>query len=63
MTRKSGSSVLTKVAAFLLIIVLLGVIAVGVWLGVETQGFKDWTYFNGEQTEQPAEEDSEEEQP
>lgn len=65
MTRKSGSSVLTKVAAFLLIIVLLGVIAVGVWLGVETQGFKDWTYFNGEQqTEQPAEEEQpEEEQP
>lgn len=58
MSRKSGSSVLTKVAAFLLIIVLLGVIAVGVWLGVETQGFKDWTYFNGEQqTEQPAEEE------
>lgn len=46
----------TRIAAFLLVIILLGVIGGAIFVGVKSEGFKNWDYFKGEQTEQPEEE-------
>lgn len=46
----------TKIAAFLLVIILLGVIGGAIFVGIKSEGFKNWDYFKGEQTEQPEEE-------
>lgn len=52
---KKGS-IWTRIAAFLLVIILLGVIGGAIFVGVKSEGFKNWDYFKGEQTEQPEEE-------
>ena len=46
----------TRIAAFLLVIILLGIIGGAIFVGVKSEGFKNWDYFKGEQTEQPEEE-------
>lgn len=46
----------TKIAAFLLVIILLGIIGGAIFVGIKSEGFKNWDYFKGEQTEQPEEE-------
>ena len=52
---KKGS-IWTRIAAFLLVIILLGVIGGAIFVGIKSEGFKNWDYFKGEQTEQPEEE-------
>ena len=52
---KKGS-IWTRIAVFLLVIILLGVIGGAIFVGVKSEGFKNWDYFKGEQTEQPEEE-------
>lgn len=46
----------TRIAAFLLVIILLGIIGGAIFVGIKSEGFKNWDYFKGEQTEQPEEE-------
>ena len=47
MPRNNSNNTLKQVAAFLLVIILLAVIGVGTWLGVVTNGFRDWSGFTG----------------
>lgn len=47
MPRKNYNNTLKQVAAFLLVIILLAVIGVGTWIGVVTNGFRDWSGFTG----------------
>lgn len=57
-----SNNIWIKIASFLLVVIMLGAISVGIWLGVETDGFRDWSYFN-DQTEQPDGDDDNEETP
>ena len=50
--RKKKGSALQTVVCILLVIILLGVIAGGIFVGVKSEGFKNWDYFKGEQAEQ-----------
>ena len=50
--RKKKGSALQTVVCILLVIILLGVIAGGIFVGVKSDGFKNWDYFKGEQAEQ-----------
>ena len=50
--RKKKGSALQTVVCILLSIILLGVIAGGIFVGVKSEGFRNWDYFKGEQTEQ-----------
>ena len=50
--RKKKGSALQTVVCILLVIILLGVIAGGIFVGVKSEGFRNWDYFKGEQTEQ-----------
>lgn len=54
--KKKKGSALQTVVCILLSIILLGVIAGGIFVGVKSEGFRNWDYFKGEQTEQPKEE-------
>ena len=47
MPRNNNNNTLKQVAAFLLVIILLAVIGVGTWIGVVTNGFRDWSGFTG----------------
>ena len=47
MPRNNNNNTLKQVAAFLLVIILLAVIGVGTWIGVITNGFRDWSGFTG----------------
>ena len=47
MQRNNSNNTLRQVAAFLLVIVLLAVIGIGTWIGVVTNGFRDWSGFTG----------------
>ena len=47
MPRNNSNNTLKQVAAFLLVIILLAVIGVGTWIGVVTNGFRDWSGFTG----------------
>lgn len=50
--KKRKGSALQTVVCILLSIILLGVIAGGIFVGVKSEGFRNWDYFKGEQTEQ-----------
>lgn len=50
--KKKKGSALQTVVCILLSIILLGVIAGGIFVGVKSEGFRNWDYFKGEQTEQ-----------
>ena len=47
MPRNNNNNTIKQVAAFLLVIILLAVIGVGTWIGVVTNGFRDWSGFTG----------------
>ena len=47
MPRNNNNNTIKQVAAFLLVIILLAVIGVGTWIGVITNGFRDWSGFTG----------------
>ena len=57
MSRNNGSSGIVKFAAWLLVIVLLAGIGVTIYFGVMSEGFKEWDFLTGEQSEEPAEEE------
>lgn len=55
MANNSGHKALSGIALFLAIIFLAGVIAAGVWIGYESNWYRDWSKFitGGMGTEQP----------
>ena len=57
MSRNNGSSGIVKFAAWLLVIVLLAGIGLTIYFGVKSEGFKEWDFLNGGQTEEPTEEE------